>query len=500
MTRALPALATAGILAMLGHRSAPLALIAVAAALILLGWFAPDLAAAFDRGVARVARALASWLARLLGIAAFLLGVLPAWGWSRLSGTGILRERHPGGSAWRSMAPTSGRTPSGGPAGARRSGSLQRGFRQRPLRPVLVGSAATLLSVAVAVAALSFLRDGGPLAASAGASVPPEEPVRARVLDADEFDGLAVDEYAHEEEPWAPAHFGELRQLPYVPDPFLGARLRDFRGEHVNVVDGRRASWTPPDPELTVWFFGGSTMFGIGQRDDHTIPSVVAQLASDDGTPIRAHNFGVSGYVNWQEVERFEQALTSEEELPDLVVFYDGVNDRGLASQRIDLGDRRADGIARLPLSDDERAEWHHAWGAPDEMPWSPERERLEIELAAQQYRRGAEIAQRLAAEHGIRTVFVWQPQPFAKRPSPADDPLWERLDFDPDWLPASAATYRAILERSGVDAIDLTRALDHLEVPVYFDSSHTNELGARVIGDALHEELAPVLAELLDR
>jgi hypothetical protein len=73
---------------------------------------------------------------------------------------------------------------------------------------------------------------------------------------------------------------------------------------------------------------------------------------------------------------------------------------------------------------------------------------------------------------------------------------LWKRVDFDPDWMKASARHYRLIAERSGVHPVDLTRVLDDVDVPVYLDSSHTNELGARIIGQALYRRLEPQLRQ----
>ena len=44
------------------------------------------------------------------------------------------------------------------------------------------------------------------------------------------------------------------------------------------------------------------------------------------------------------------------------------------------------------------------------------------------------------------------------------------------------------------MDPVDLTKVLDDVDEPVFFDSSHTNELGARIIGRALYEQLRPAL------
>lgn len=306
--------------------------------------------------------------------------------------------------------------------------------------------------------------------------------------------GLPVDDYAHEDEPFAQDLFRELSVATPRPDPMLGARLVDARGDHVNIVDGRRATWQPDSPgaaEVTVWYFGGSTMFGIGQRDDHTIPSVVAKLAETDGITVRSWNFGVSADVNWTETLRFAEALGSDLPRPDLVVFYDGSNDQGLGFERVDTGRTDAGTSSRLSVSDGERAPLTD--GPTIEDP--AQRAALAAELAAAQYGRGVRVARALAADAGVPVVHFWQPQPFAKEPGSADAELYRRLEFDPALLPAARAAYDAIRERSGVDPIDLSRTLDDVEQPVFFDGSHTNELGARIVAAAMYERLRPLMA-----
>ena len=67
-------------------------------------------------------------------------------------------------------------------------------------------------------------------------------------------------------------------------------------------------------------------MFGVGQRDEHTIPSEVARLAEDDGVALEVHNYGLPGWVAWQEVQYLERLLARGERY-DLAVFYDGFNE-----------------------------------------------------------------------------------------------------------------------------------------------------------------------------
>src|SRR5690606_36132583 len=102
---------------------------------------------------------------------------------------------------------------------------------------------------------------------------------------------------------------------------------------YINIKDGVRRSWSPPQQPgcrpLRVWFFGGSSLFGEGQRDLHTIPSMVARSAWDDGLPLQVENRGVMGDPHWIASRRFEAVVADAEpaDLPDLVVFYDGANE-----------------------------------------------------------------------------------------------------------------------------------------------------------------------------
>ncbi len=78
--------------------------------------------------------------------------------------------------------------------------------------------------------------------------------------------------------------------------------------------------------------FGGSTLWGTAARDDYTIPSLVAKYLSERGLNVRVTNYGETGYVNTQEVVEL-LTLLQKGNIPDIVVFYDGVNDTFSAYQ-----------------------------------------------------------------------------------------------------------------------------------------------------------------------
>jgi len=124
--------------------------------------------------------------------------------------------------------------------------------------------------------------------------------------------------------PWAETHFRELDSLKTVYFSFVEWRRELFQGETINVVGPFHERLTPVAQDAkggAVFFFGGSTIWGTGARDQETIPAYYGQIA---GRPTR--NFGESGFVAHQGLEMMLWVLQAGER-PEAVVFYDGVNE-----------------------------------------------------------------------------------------------------------------------------------------------------------------------------
>lgn len=104
--------------------------------------------------------------------------------------------------------------------------------------------------------------------------------------------------------------------------PFIGYRRAEFNGGSVSIDKdlGTRTSTNHAVVD-SIWFLGGSTMWGTGATDDTTIPSLVAQESSE-----KVLNLGESGYASFQELVQL-QLLLAQGHRPKRVVFYDGFND-----------------------------------------------------------------------------------------------------------------------------------------------------------------------------
>lgn len=128
--------------------------------------------------------------------------------------------------------------------------------------------------------------------------------------------------------PWAAGYFEEDAKLRARWNSYTYWRMAPFDGRYIHVdEDGRRRTVQPADHDgPTVFMFGGSTMWGTGSRDDHTIPSQLASVLEHDGVAANIVNFGEIGYVSTQEVLALMLELRRGN-IPDVVVFYDGIND-----------------------------------------------------------------------------------------------------------------------------------------------------------------------------
>ncbi len=340
-------------------------------------------------------------------------------------------------------------------------------------------------------------------------------------------------------EPWAAELRKEIASSSsrLIPQPLRGFTYPDYSGRYVQVKNGVRSSYEPSpagkDP-TNVLFFGGSTMFGAYQRDQHTIPSEFARLAEADRRAVRVVNYGVIGYGIWQEVELLEERLTKGD-IPDVVIFYDGANEQFIQARegpvatpshlyandvriggapspkqqtlRGEIYDwwahrsaahRFFDGIKSLftnnnqhpsnPLAESPLAQ--ALWARDQTATRGAERGKDAVTI----YQRAVEVVQHLAAAYGFRAEFFWQPLLYTKPVVNGEQDALTEFGATPEAWYASSAEARRLLKPP---VIDLSDVLDNVRQPVFVDFDHTNELGAEVIASAIYHDSASSLNTL---
>jgi len=101
--------------------------------------------------------------------------------------------------------------------------------------------------------------------------------------------------------------------------------ITDCKGESLNVRDGRRVTvGGPPNPVGRILMFGGSTIFGLYDADEFTIPSLLQASVNSRGLNYEVLNFGVPGI---RAIHQLAKLQTIDLKPSDIVVFYDGGND-----------------------------------------------------------------------------------------------------------------------------------------------------------------------------
>jgi len=113
---------------------------------------------------------------------------------------------------------------------------------------------------------------------------------------------------------WAIDYFDEFGRAVRVDwRAYVGWWQRPFHGAYVT-LDQRGLRPTPgeerTDPgTVRILCFGGSTMMGMGARDDRTIPAILAARLGELGHRVAVTNYGQLGHNSTQELITLQQLL-----------------------------------------------------------------------------------------------------------------------------------------------------------------------------------------------
>ncbi len=208
--------------------------------------------------------------------------------------------------------------------------------------------------------------------------------------------------------------------------------------------------WPPDEHNFNVFFFGGSTSFGVGPYWA-TVASYLQDAMNKNETfdrRVYVYNFGRSGYVSSQEQILFHR-LISASHVPDMVVFLDGLNDfcwtdgnpsswqslQRYFNQTNDDYRRRAAGYGVVTRWDHARKfietlpllRLINAWVArageeeipqykgPDKAVEETPADEATLRDVIDRYVNNIRQVEAVSMNFGITPVFVWQPIPTYK-------------------------------------------------------------------------------------
>lgn len=385
---------------------------------------------------------------------------------------------------------------------------------RRRLAPVLrVVAGLVVLFVVVEVMAFTTLT----LAAAINRTGTPAAPANETRQLLDVYDGAD----------WVNDYYREFRasHRTYY-HPYTEYRRPPFAGRYIN-IDSARLRRTVPDcgrdhaDPVRVFVMGGSAAWGTGARDEATIPSHLARMLCERGVPATVTNYGESGYTNTQELIQLQLELRSRR-VPDVVVFYDGVNDvyssyqnrvpglpqnvvnrmvahetsqRSPATQRLiqlalltNTGEL-AKGLASRVLG--RRASEASGWTVPagDE---AEQLERSTLDTMLENIR----VVRALEQAYGFRSFFYWQPAIYDKR----------RQSEDEQGIPRDSVfgeMYGRVTElvRRQSTIVDLSDVFDDEPRSVFVDEFHTSEsanelIASLILKDVLHHLEGPATSD----
>jgi lysophospholipase L1-like esterase len=144
---------------------------------------------------------------------------------------------------------------------------------------------------------------------------------------------------------WVQQYYAEFDSSHVVQwKPYVYWRRRPYQGDYINVdSNGLRITPRPrrrpqgSGTPVKIFMFGGSSLWGTGARDGFTIPALLASGLQHQGLAAEVVNFGETGYVSTQGLITLLLRLR-EGQRPDVVIFYDGVNDTFSAYQQLVAG------------------------------------------------------------------------------------------------------------------------------------------------------------------
>jgi len=295
-------------------------------------------------------------------------------------------------------------------------------------------------------------------------------------------------------------------------EPYYHWRRNGFTGKYTNI--------SPLGIRLTVkegvrsgakkiFVFGGSTLWGTGSPDGGTIPSILQSLLGDI---YDIYNFGETGYVSTQELNYLLYQL-SVGNIPDAVIFYDGVNDgyAGVYSPAIprdpqnlrekDKEKQQSFFIRLFKKSNYMRlVAYLQKQLFPETQPlkkWDRKIKRdirSNCVLVLDMYEAHIKQVKALAKAYEFEAFFFWQPNLFSLT---RKTNLYEKSIIDnvsSIWIESQLEVYKVAKERLSKREHEkiyfLGNLFDEVDEPIYIDWCHVGPNGNEIVAGEIFRQI----------
>lgn len=230
----------------------------------------------------------------------------------------------------------------------------------------------------------------------------------------------------------------EVRESNYFEySPWIEYKNIDFSGRYINTKGLIRAS----DPDkfisahsldtVSIYFFGGSTMYGFNSTDQETIASAFVKfyrLKYPRGRSIHVVNYGICGYYSYNELMLFSHLIYTGKK-PHLAIFLDGLNEFLIikaAENRLPYFYYRLKMGSQSTVDERQFARIVDSTQSLFKIPTGILSPGI-VDKLAQNYLENMNSVKRLASAHDVNTFFFVQPNPYFNYPNRSRDPKCDK-------------------------------------------------------------------------
>ena len=255
------------------------------------------------------------------------------------------------------------------------------------------------------------------------------------------------------------------------------------------------------DEYLKINIYGGSTI------DSGGIPQNLAKFLCEEGVNVKVNNFGQLGYVNTQEMIKLILQVR-EGGRPDIVVFYDGLNDLEASAGRprtnatkevfnfyffhkdnplshsidaINLFLRRKGFIEGDPVSNAALIDF---------FEYDLNEETFEAEKIMEIYLENVKIVDNLKEIYGFEPFFYWQPNLTNKKNLSEEEKMHKEYDYDDFQKYAKAQDAVDLKLRNNEKVSNLKDVFGDYEGQVFTDMGHKTIEGHEIVGRRIADDI----------
>lgn len=288
----------------------------------------------------------------------------------------------------------------------------------------------------------------------------------------------------------------------YTYHAFIGWQAPETDGRYFNIdADGiRRTVGQPEQYEEKIYVYGGSTAWGYGLPDEHTVPSEIQRLVPDK----LVVNMAEISYNATQELNRLLISLTNGEIDTGTILFFDGVNEiyHSCSSKTTPFGHGRERQIRKaLDAQSDvkilgllDTLFFKYSRKAADKVKAKLTGANPSVSLCGESEERAWQVARRLVtswqAAHDIATARGLKFRAFLQ-PNPYSDPALKTHFYSEEFRQGTEAVYPKVvaLAKDKEWFVDGRNWLS--DEDMYFDwCCHVHEKGNAILAARIVEHL----------